>query len=213
MLSISTISPREPSWTNSPLWLSRPTGAPHGGRLSPIRTSCEQLRTSALRCPLVSGYLFISLKRLYFLSFFMRPFLYHFFCWPCRRFIGRGKLSDKNYVSLIEQHKLSKEYMMQAETFASNLRENLDKVRQTKAFKAYNSTFQFLSAATNVSYDSRSPSTIPQTGGHWPKINLTKQVRAARQSLHLLQRDRECDEPNAGNNLGDSRRNTGRAQF
>ena len=52
---------------------------------------------------------------------------------------------------------------MQAETFASNLRENLDKVRQTKAFKAYNSTFQFLSAATNVSYDSRSPPTIPQT--------------------------------------------------
>jgi len=29
------------------------------------------------------------------------------------RFIGRGNLSDKNYVSLVEQHKLSKEYMMQ----------------------------------------------------------------------------------------------------
>ena len=69
---------REPSWTNSPLWLSRPTGVQPGGHLSPIRTSCEQLRTLALRCPLVSGYLFISLKRLYFLCFFMRPFLYHF---------------------------------------------------------------------------------------------------------------------------------------
>ena len=163
MLLISIILLREPSWTNSPLWLSRPTGVPHGGRLSPTRTSCEQLRTLALRCPLVSGYLFISLKRLHFLSFFYAPFPLPFFCWPCRRFIGRGKLSDKNYVSLIEQHKMSKEYMMQAETFASNLRENLDKVRQTKAFKAYNSTFQFLSAATNVSYDSRSPPTIPQT--------------------------------------------------
>ena len=52
----------------------------------------------------------------------------------------------------------------------------------------------------------------PQFHKHWSKINLTKQVRAARQSLHLLQRDRECDEPNAGNNLGDSRRNSGRAQ-
>ena len=31
-----------------------------------------------------------------------------------KRFIGRGNLSDKNYVSLVEQHKLSKEYMMQA---------------------------------------------------------------------------------------------------
>ena len=31
-----------------------------------------------------------------------------------KRFIGRGSLSDKNYVSLVEQHKLSKEYMMQA---------------------------------------------------------------------------------------------------
>ena len=69
MLSISTILLREPSWTNSPLWSSRPTGVPHGGRLSPIRTSCEQLRTLALRCPLVSGYLFIYLLRLYFLSF------------------------------------------------------------------------------------------------------------------------------------------------
>ena len=76
-----------------------------------------------------------------------------YFYW---RFIGRGKLSDKNYVSLVEQHKLSKEYMMQAETFASNLRENLDKVRQTEAFKAYNSTFQFLSAATNVTFVNRS---------------------------------------------------------
>ena len=52
----------------------------------------------------------------------------------------------------------------------------------------------------------------PQFHKHWSKINLTKQVRAARQSLHLLQRDRERDEPNAGNNLGDSRRNSGRAQ-
>ena len=31
-----------------------------------------------------------------------------------KRFIGRGNLSDKNYVSLVEQHKLSKEYMLQA---------------------------------------------------------------------------------------------------
>ena len=107
-----------------------------------------------------------------------------------KRFIGRGNLSDKNYVSLVEQHKLSKEYMMQAriflyhatwfacmhkynvynihiefiricifllqaETFASNLRENLDRVRQTEAFKTYNATFQMLSASTNVTFDSR----------------------------------------------------------
>ena len=63
---------------------------------------------------------------------------------------------------------------MQAETFASNLRENLDKVRQTKAFKAYNSTFQFLSAATNVSYDSRSPPTIPQTLIKLDQVNCAK---------------------------------------
>ena len=44
---------------------------------------------------------------------------------------------------------------MQAETFASNLRENLDKVRQTEAFKTYNSTFQLLSRATNVTFESR----------------------------------------------------------
>ena len=107
-----------------------------------------------------------------------------------KRFIGRGSLSDKNYVSLVEQHKLSKEYMMQAriclyhatwfvfmykynvinvyiefiricifllqaETFASILRESLDLVRQTEAFKTSNATFQMLSAATNVTFDSR----------------------------------------------------------
>ena len=53
------------------------------------------------------------------------------------RFIGRGELSGKNYVRLVEQHKLSKEYMMQAETFASNLRENLDKVRNSEDFKTF----------------------------------------------------------------------------
>ena len=73
----------------------------------------------------------------------------------CQRFIGRGELSGQNYVRLVEQHKLSKEYMMQAETFASNLRENLDKVRRTEAFKTYNSTFQFLSASTNVTFETR----------------------------------------------------------
>ena len=45
--------------------------------------------------------------------------------------------------------------MMQAETFASNLRENLDKVRQTEAFKTYNSTFQLLSRAPNITFDTR----------------------------------------------------------
>ena len=46
-------------------------------------------------------------------------------------------------------------FLLQAETFASNLRENLDRVRQTEAFKTYNATFQMLSASTNVTFDSR----------------------------------------------------------
>ena len=83
-------------------------------------------------------------------------FFYSFSNLLWQRFIGRGTLSGKNYVRLVEQHKLSKEYMMQAETFASNLRENLDKVRQTEAFKTYNSTFQLLSRATNVTFETRS---------------------------------------------------------
>ena len=126
---------------------------------------------------------------------FSQSFSIHVMAWPLliegsptklrsmnvknKRFIGRGNLTDKNYVSLVEQHKLSKEYMMQAriclylglylyiefiricifllqaETFASNLRENLDRVRQTEAFKTYNATFQMLSASTNVTFDSR----------------------------------------------------------
>ena len=42
------------------------------------------------------------------------------------RFYGRASLTDKNFVSLIEQHKLSQEYMQQAEIFATDLRRDDD---------------------------------------------------------------------------------------
>ena len=54
-----------------------------------------------------------------------------------------------------DDHLVGQLTMMQAETFASNLRENLDKVRQTEAFKTYNSTFQLLSRAPNITFETR----------------------------------------------------------
>ena len=68
------------------------------------------------------------------------------------RFYGRGSLTAKNFVSFIEQHKLSQEYMQQSETFATDLKQDLDEVRITKQFQLYNTTFNTLSKKDNVTF-------------------------------------------------------------
>ena len=130
-------------------------------------------------------------------------------------------------------------FLLQAETFASNLRENLDRVRQTEAFKTYNATFQMLSASTNVTFDSRfwTKTTlnypiipiIPKPlltiqlfqlyQNHSLPFNYSKldqyyfrlfnQGWATWKSLRVLQKDSECYEPDAEHYLGDPWRNTG----
>ena len=115
-------------------------------------------------------------------------------------------------------------FLLQAETFASNLRENLDRVRQTEAFKTYNATFQMLSASTNVTFDSRfwTKTTLNHpiiSQNHSSPFNYSKldqyyfrlfnQGWATWKSLRVLQKDSECYEPDAEHYLGDPWRNTG----
>ena len=98
------------------------------------------------------------------------------------RFFGRGNLSRRNFVSLIEQHKLSREYMAQAETFATcttcrNLRKDLDKVRYSGDFQAYNNTFNQLSKAANITFDTRGELIIRLFDYYRKTVNLMKSIR------------------------------------
>ena len=47
------------------------------------------------------------------------------------RFLGRGSLISKNFAKLIEQHKLSNEYLLQGETFLANMRDDLKNVKDS----------------------------------------------------------------------------------
>ena len=71
------------------------------------------------------------------------------------RFFGRGTLSNQNFVFLIEQHKLAREYLMQAETFSTTLKRDLDVIRFTPAFLAYNDTYNDIRRAKNITLDTR----------------------------------------------------------
>lgn len=98
------------------------------------------------------------------------------------RFFGRGNLSSKNFVSLIEQHKLSREYMAQAETFATcatcrNLRKDLDLVRSSGDFQTYNDTFNQLSKAESVSFDTRGELVVRLFDYYRKTVNLMKSIR------------------------------------
>ena len=57
------------------------------------------------------------------------------------RFLGRGSLISKNFAKLIEQHKLSNEYLLQGETFLANMRDDLKNVKDSSYFKTYNKTY------------------------------------------------------------------------
>ena len=68
------------------------------------------------------------------------------------RFQARGNLVNKNFGKFIEQHKLSKEYLLQGETFLTNMRDKLKKVKQTKMYKIYDKTYEKLVKSTNVTF-------------------------------------------------------------
>ena len=68
------------------------------------------------------------------------------------RYQGRGNLVKKNFAKLIEQHKLSNEYLLQGETFLTNMREDLKKVKDSKNFKVYNKTYEDLINSGNITF-------------------------------------------------------------
>ena len=68
------------------------------------------------------------------------------------RFQARGELTRKNFAKFIEHHKLSEEYLLQGETFLTDMREKLKKVRMSKDFKIYTETYRALIDRKNVTF-------------------------------------------------------------
>ena len=68
------------------------------------------------------------------------------------RFLARGNLVNRNFGKFIEQHKLSQEYLIQGETFLTNMREKLKIVKETKDYKTYDATYKKLVKSTNVTF-------------------------------------------------------------
>ena len=68
------------------------------------------------------------------------------------RYQGRGNLVKKNFAKLIEQHKLSNEYLLQGETFLTNMREDLKKVKDSENFKVNNKIYEDLINSGNITF-------------------------------------------------------------
>jgi len=68
------------------------------------------------------------------------------------RFYARSELSRVNFAKFIEHQKLSIEYMKQAETFVSDLREEMDKIRNSSDFVRFTRTFTELSKVKMVNF-------------------------------------------------------------
>ena len=58
------------------------------------------------------------------------------------RYQARGTLIGKNFGKFIEHHKLSLEYLQQGETFLTNMKDKLKKVKNTNDFKTYNKMYK-----------------------------------------------------------------------
>ena len=70
------------------------------------------------------------------------------------RFYARNELTQVNFAKFIEHQKLSIEYMKQAETFVSDLREELDTIRNTSDFSRFTRSFETLSRVKMVNFTS-----------------------------------------------------------
>ena len=68
------------------------------------------------------------------------------------RFLGSGKLIDKNIAKFIENHKLAQEYLLQGETFLTEMRAKLRQLKASKDYKAYNSKYRELIRTRNATF-------------------------------------------------------------
>ena len=68
------------------------------------------------------------------------------------RYQAKGTLIGKNFGKFIEHHKLSQEYLQQGETFLTNMRDKLKKVKNTNDFKTYNQMYKKLIQTKNITF-------------------------------------------------------------
>ena len=68
------------------------------------------------------------------------------------RYQAKGTLIGKNFGKFIEHHKLSQEYLQQGETFLTNMKDKLKKVKNTNDFKTYNQMYKKLIQTKNMTF-------------------------------------------------------------
>ena len=68
------------------------------------------------------------------------------------RYQAKGTLIGKNFGKFIEHHKLSQEYLQQGETFLTNMKDKLKKVKNTNDFKTYNQMYKKLIQTKNITF-------------------------------------------------------------
>ena len=71
------------------------------------------------------------------------------------RYQATGKLTNRNFARFIEKHKLSQEYLLQSETFLSDMRNRIKNVRKGKDFKIYDEFYKLLVKGEGTTFEDK----------------------------------------------------------
>ena len=71
------------------------------------------------------------------------------------RYQATGKLTNRNFAKFIEKHKLSQEYLLQSETFLSDMRNRIKNVRKGKDFKIYDEFYKLLVKGEGTTFEDK----------------------------------------------------------
>ena len=71
------------------------------------------------------------------------------------RYQATGKLTNRNFAKFIEHHKLSQEYLLQSETFLSDMRNRIKNVRKGNDFKIYDEFFKLLVKGEGTTFEDK----------------------------------------------------------
>ena len=75
------------------------------------------------------------------------------------RYQATGKLTNRNFARFIEKHKLSQEYLLQSETFLSDMRNRIKNVRKGKDFKIYDEFYKLLVKGEGTTFEDKTKKT------------------------------------------------------
>ena len=78
------------------------------------------------------------------------------------RYQATGKLTNRNFARFIEKHKLSQEYLLQSETFLSDMRNRIKNVRKGKDFKIYDEFYKLLVKDEGTTFEDKTKKNCKQ---------------------------------------------------